>query len=276
MNNQQTHIISLGAGVQSSTMALMAALGEIDPMPTAAIFADTQGEPRSVYDWLDWLESELPFPVHRVTAGDLAVDSLELITSKGGQLYAKTYLPVFTRDETGTIGKIRRRSCTADYKIEPIRKLQRQLGEVKRGEKEIRVVSWIGISLDEATRMKPAHDPWVENRWPLIELRMHRRDCLDWMQAHGYPTPPRSACVYCPFHNDHEWRRLRDEEPDAFAAAVEFERRLQETKAASNNFRTTPFLHRSLVTLDKVDLSTPEDRGQLNLFENECEGMCGV
>ena len=32
-----THIISLGAGVQSSTMALMAACGELMPMPVAAI-----------------------------------------------------------------------------------------------------------------------------------------------------------------------------------------------------------------------------------------------
>ena len=40
--NEPLHIISLGAGVQSSTMALMAACGEITPMPTAAIFADTQ------------------------------------------------------------------------------------------------------------------------------------------------------------------------------------------------------------------------------------------
>ena len=34
-------VISLGAGVQSTTMALMAAHGEIGPMPDCAIFADT-------------------------------------------------------------------------------------------------------------------------------------------------------------------------------------------------------------------------------------------
>lgn len=45
--NEPIHIISLGAGVQSSTMALMAAAGEITPMPKCAIFADTQDEPES-------------------------------------------------------------------------------------------------------------------------------------------------------------------------------------------------------------------------------------
>ena len=36
------------------------------------------------------------------------------------------------------------------------------------------------------------------------------------------------------------------------------------------------FIHRDRVPLDQVDLSTAEDRGQLNMFNNECEGMCGV
>lgn len=38
--------LSLGAGVQSTTMALMAAHGEIGPMPDCAIFADTGWEPK--------------------------------------------------------------------------------------------------------------------------------------------------------------------------------------------------------------------------------------
>ena len=67
------NIISLGAGVQSSTMALMAAHGEITPMPDCAIFADTQWEPAAVYKHLEKLERALPFPVYRVTAGNRAV-----------------------------------------------------------------------------------------------------------------------------------------------------------------------------------------------------------
>ena len=51
-------IISLGAGVQSSTMALMAVRGEITPMPDCAIFADTGAEPQYVYEWLNWLEMQ--------------------------------------------------------------------------------------------------------------------------------------------------------------------------------------------------------------------------
>lgn len=62
--------LSLGAGVQSTTMALMAAHGLIEPMPDCAIFADTGWEPQAVYKHLDWLRSGvLPFPVHIVSAG---------------------------------------------------------------------------------------------------------------------------------------------------------------------------------------------------------------
>ena len=70
-------VISLGAGVQSSVMALMAAKGEITPMPDYAIFADTMAEPKAVYDWLDWLEEQLPFPVIRVSKGNLYEDIMD-------------------------------------------------------------------------------------------------------------------------------------------------------------------------------------------------------
>jgi len=53
-------------------------------MPDCASFADTMAEPASVYRWLDWLEPQLPFPVHRVSAGSLEKQTLDLITKKDG------------------------------------------------------------------------------------------------------------------------------------------------------------------------------------------------
>ena len=43
-------ILSLGAGVQSSTLLMKIYNGEIAPVD-AAIFADTGNEPKEVYDW---------------------------------------------------------------------------------------------------------------------------------------------------------------------------------------------------------------------------------
>ena len=56
LEDASLRVISLGAGVQSTALALIAAHGEIGPMPDCAIFADTQWEPQIIYDHLNWLE----------------------------------------------------------------------------------------------------------------------------------------------------------------------------------------------------------------------------
>lgn len=273
--SEPIHIISLGAGVQSSCMSLMAAAGEITPMPTAAIFADTQAEPASVYKWLDWLEKQLPFPVHRVTAGSIVEDTLTLrIREDNAGFYVHSGIPAFVRNPDGSDGMIPRQ-CTTSFKIEPIAKAVRQLAGIKRGQRTLAVIQWIGISLDEVSRMKEARDPWQKNRWPLVEASMNRHDCLRWMEAHGYPKPPRSACWFCPFKSDAEWLRLRSEEPQYFAKAVLYERAFSQLKRIAG-VNGSLFLHASRKPLSEVDFSTEEERGQMSLFNNECEGMCNT
>lgn len=273
------HVLSLGAGVQSSTLALMAAAGEVTPMPTVAIFADTQAEPPSVYAWLDWLEKQLPFPVHRVTAGDLASESVRLHTSKKtGNVYTKLLVPAYIANPDGGRGIFGRR-CTSDFKVLVIHKALKQLNLAKARVREIQVTQWIGISTDEAHRMKPSREAWSEHRWPLIEQGYSRQGCLEWMQQRGFPEPPRSACVFCPFHGDAEWARLKRDEPEQFARAVQFERELQESqtkRTGTARLRGVPYLHNSLIPLDQVRFGTLPERHQLSLFGNECEGLCGV
>jgi 3'-phosphoadenosine 5'-phosphosulfate sulfotransferase (PAPS reductase)/FAD synthetase len=72
-------VLSLGAGVQSTTVLLMSCRGVL-PKLDAAVFADTRWEPTEVYDHLDWLTEEAAkagIPVHRVTNGDLRQHTLE-------------------------------------------------------------------------------------------------------------------------------------------------------------------------------------------------------
>lgn len=272
------HLISLGAGVQSSTVALMASKGLIEPMPTAAIFADTQDEPASVMRWLDWLEPQLTFPVVRVTKGSLSKDSLRTRLSKGGDRYARRLIPAYVT-QPDTSPKMLGRSCTADYKLTQILAVCREIATVPRGCKVPMVTNWIGISTDEAHRaFKPPPKPWVLNRYPLIELGMNRSDCLDWMNQNGYPEPPKSACYYCPFHNDAEWLRLRDNEPEEFAKAVEFDKALRAVHDAderTNTLNGRVFLHRQCVPLDQVKFKH-DGQGAFDLWGSECEGLCGI
>ena len=58
MPDPTMRLLSLGAGVQSTVLALMAAEGTL-PGLDGAIFADTRWEPRRVYDHLDRLEKVL-------------------------------------------------------------------------------------------------------------------------------------------------------------------------------------------------------------------------
>ena len=270
------NIISLGAGVQSSTMALMAAHGEIGPMPDCAIFADTQAEPKSVYTWLDWLEKQLPFPVYRVTKGSLTDDSLVIHTSKkSGNAYIKSLIPAFVQQKNGNIGLLGRK-CTANYKVDMIMSKAKQIGQIKRGQKDVGIIQWIGISSDEAHRMKPSRVPWSKNIWPLIDKNMSRSDCLKWMSSHNYPPHPRSACVYCPFHSDAEWRRLKNDDPVEFSKAAQFEKNLQHAATQQTSLTGVPWLTRRCVPLEEIDFRNAEDAGQLSMFGNECEGMCGV
>jgi len=262
-------VLSLGAGVQSTTLALMAAYGEI-PAPDCAIFADTGWEPRAVYDHLDRLEARLPFPVYRVSAGNLREDVVKKAstTRSAGRFAA---VPWFTSG-----GGMVRRQCTAHYKIEPLAKKQRQLvGAVPRQRLPPECVHvLIGISTDEAHRMKPARNRWQRNVWPLIELSMSRAACQKWLQERQW-NAPKSSCIGCPYHSNAMWRDMRDNAPDEWADAVAVDKAIR-TSGALRGMRDQQFMHRSLKPLDEVDLRTSAEKGQPDLFGQECDGMCGV
>lgn len=267
INQPKLRVISLGAGVQSTTMALMAAYGEIDPMPDCAIFADTGWEPKSVYEHLDRLKKALPFPVHIVSTGNLRSDLINGNNTTGGRFAA---VPWFT--ENGGMGM---RQCTNEYKIIPIRKKLRELLGYQKGQRipAKTVEVWIGISTDEIQRMKDPRDKWQTHRWPLIDARMSRQQCVSWLKSQGWNSP-KSACIGCPYHSDAMWRDMRDNDPASWADAVEVDHAIRD---GGSKWRHKQFMHRSLKPLNEVDLSTPAERGQFEFgFIQECDGMCGL
>lgn len=256
----ELRVISLGAGVQSSTVYLLALAGELGKVD-AAIFADTGWEPAAVYEHLDRLEAEggERVPILRVSAGNIRD------TKRQKDFYDAPY---YLRNPDGSDG-MARRQCTHQLKIRPIRwALSELLAERGLSKTPGVVESLMGISLDEYRRVKDSDVAYVTNVYPLIERRWTRADCKKFLAEQGWQAP-RSACIGCPFHSNDEWRSLT---PDEFDDAVQFEREIQTTKAA---LRGTPFLHAARVPLDQVDLSTPEERGQLT-FDDECAGICGV
>jgi hypothetical protein len=263
------HIVSLGAGVQSSTMALMAACGEITPMPAAAIFADTQDEPQAVYTHLAWLRTVLPFPVIVGTAGKLSARLLDG--------YEGARQPFFLKN-----GSIQNRQCTREFKIRVIRREARKLitdDELResRAAKKPALIQWIGISTDEADRMKDSGVRYVMNYWPLLEegIRMSRADCIQWLRSHDYPIPPKSACKQCPFQPTERLVQLKTNSPAEWAELCAFDAALR-TPQNIARFRGEVYVHRTRMPLTEIDFDALTRKDQGELFTNECEGMCGV
>lgn len=264
-------VISLGAGVQSSVMAIMAAKGEF-PKPDCAIFADTGYEPKSVYNYLNLLKKIVKFPIYQVSKGNIKNDIINSI--KNNTKFPTA--PFFTQNAiTGKKGMLRRQ-CTFDYKISVIRKKLRELCNVgyrKRFPKDKYIEQWIGISTDEIQRMKPARDPYILNRHPLIEMNMSRQDCINWMKKNEFPLPEKSACIMCPYHNDAYWHFMKTERPSEFADAVQFDKNI---RTGAKNIKDNLFLHRSCKNLDEVEFDKKENDKQLDMFNNECEGLCSI
>ncbi|MFP4145882.1 MAG: hypothetical protein ACLFV3_12155 [Phycisphaeraceae bacterium] len=289
-------VLSLGAGVQSSTVLLMSVRGELPPLD-AAIFSDTQWEPPAVYRHLDWLAKQAQtagIAVHRVSAGNLRSDALRSEvrnSTRWASMPLYTFPPTGRRLADGTadprdVGMIRRQ-CTKEYKIVPVRQAIRRhvLGVSPRARVRAGAVElWMGISEDEITRMSRSSVQYIVHRHPLIEWvkgprrrlfpsGYNREDCLTWLHRHGYPEPPRSACIGCPFHSDEEWLAIKTD-PEAWADACAFDAAIRRR----DGHRGELYLHEACVPLDEVSLDhgSRSRRGGPGGFQQECVGVCGV
>ena len=272
-------ILSLGAGVQSSALALMIEKGEV-PMVDAAIFADVKGEPKAVYDWLAYLKTQITkFPIHTVTWRDLKQDILDAAEGKHKAFTA----PFFTKNIKTGKKRMLRRQCTSMYKILPVIQKVRELIGLKKGEKRkkgTKVEMLMGISKDEIVRMRINPIKYIQNVYPLVEKEMKRSDCLDWMKNNDYSKPPRSACTFCPYHSMKEWREIKkNKEEWEEVVAMDKAIRKQERFKNKNKDEFTEdelFLHSKCIPIDEIDFDEDDKQGDF-LFgmENECEGMCG-
>lgn len=243
-------VLSLGAGVQSTTLALMACEGRL-PKPDAAIFADTGWEPGAVYQHLNRLAAELDragIPLYRVTKGNLREDSIN-----PEHRYAS--VPYFVRNPDGSDG-MGRRQCTSEYKLAPInRKVRELLGaaapEFRRVPRGQVAEQWIGFSTDEIHRVSDKNGvSYLKPRYPLLEQGMSRKDCYRLLAARGWGSTVKSACIGCPFHGNAQWRKLRDESPEEWADAVEFDRAIRKGGSRGLPLNGEAFLHRSRIPLD--------------------------
>lgn len=283
------HVLNLGAGWQSTALYLMSLRRdepEFVPVFDYAIFADTQDEPEAVYTHLDWLRSLAGPPILVRTAGRLSDPLLESTAIPGGRFAS---IPCFTAEIEGQNLGITRRQCTREYKVDVIEKtIRRDIFGLAKGQKtgpDHAAIQYIGLSFDEpgriiSTQARFADHRWSSPRFPLWDLQMTRGDCHRYLAkvAPGRKIP-RSACVFCPYRSNAEWRNLRDDSPRDWDKAVAVDKaiRHQDSRCAKGLSHKL-YLHRSCLPLERAPIDSPESRGEQHVFgfARDCEGMCGL
>jgi len=256
MTQPTLRLLSLGAGVQSTTLLLLAAEGRIGPLD-GAIFADTGWEPAAVYRHLDRLEAEVAkpagIPIYRVSVGNIRRDALD-------PEHRFASMPLFVKNRDGGDG-MTRRQCSNEYKVVPIKKQVRKLLGYEHPTpvpKGVFVEQWIGFSTDEIGRVRDSDVRYAFHAFPLLGLGMSRADCVRYLTARGFGGTPKSACIGCPFHGNAQWRRMRDEQPQEWADAVDFDRAIRGGSARANAngkpLLGEAYLHRSRLPLDQAPI----------------------
>jgi len=259
-------VISVGMGIQSTALYLMSSMGEVE-RADAAVFSDPGAEHPETYkliDWvLEWQRKNNGIPLY-VVEKSLKDDILKGENSTGHKFAT---IPAFTKTKTGSA--ILRRQCTREYKVFPVMKKIRNIYGLKKHKRMPMTELWLGISTDEASRMKDSMFPRIVNRYPLVEKHLSRSDCLAWMQKKKFPMPIKSSCVFCPYQSDSQWKSLKENQPESFRLA---ERIDDAIRNVSKKGKEEPiYLHRQLKPLGQVDFGKQQD-----LFEDECEGYCGL
>lgn len=256
-------VLSLGFGIQSTALAVMAALGDIPPVD-AAIFSDTGWERELTYQVVDFY---VPWLRARGVPVFVLVPHLDIFSSHF--LLRRVSMPLYTSPVVGRPFGQLRRECTGDFKIEPVRRQIRSLlgvnscGRLPSGLVDL----LLGISVDEVERAAPSRVAFISHRFPLLDFRLSRQGCVAYLEERGLLVPPRSSCIGCPFHSHRDWQGLSSSER---VQAIRFDRAIRGLRGGSKGWSL--YVHSSCSPLDRA-LEFADM--QLELFPSvECSGGC--
>ena len=194
-------ILSLGAGIQSTALALLLDQDMLPgyAKPDAAVFADTKAEPEWVYKTVKDLSEILSYPVITTSYSDLEADTWATLRREGtrkrpAQTSESIFFDIPTYVGLDTTPHPTTRRCTETYKIAPIRKAVREAFGWP-----LKVDQYLGISVDEIVRVKPSRVKYITNIHPLVDQRWTRNDCQLYLTNHwSQISAGRSACLLLP------------------------------------------------------------------------------
>ena len=256
-NTAPAAVMNYGGGRQTTAMLILVARGLL-PRPDRIVIADTGREKTSTWDY----RSEVTEPLAQSLGMTIEIAPRRLayvdLYSHQGELL----LPAYTL--TGKLSAF----CSTEWKQRVVRRYLKEQHGIGSA------TAWIGYALDERQRYKPNKEdrtgPWYRS-FPLLDLNLTKRDCLQIITDFGLPIPPPSSCWMCPNMPNAEWLYVHDNYPADFERACQLDEAIREEDIANGG--TGVWLHESRVPLREADLTAPDRKDPIR----QCGlGMCFV
>ena len=207
-------VMSYGGGKQTVAMVTLVLEGKLQK-PDVIVMADTGREVQTTFEYLNRVVQ----PALKAIGLRVEIASHELATVDLFSENGKLLLPAFTTQNG--IGKLPT-YCSNEWKQRVIRRWLRE-----RGVNDTDV--WLGISLDEAERMKASGLNWYRHIYPLIEITpMHRSQCVTQIQKFGWEVPNKSRCYMCPNQSALAWKDLKRRNDGDFEKAAQLENEVRQ------------------------------------------------
>lgn len=191
------HILNLSGGKDSTALAVYMR----DRVPDMEyVFCDTGKELPETYEYLHKVEAYLGKPLVRLNA-DYSFDH---------------YLSMYS----GFLPSARMRWCTKNLKLKPF---ERYVGDDP-------IYSYIGIRADEQRDGYISKKPNITPVFPFKEDGITKADVFRMLDEVGLGLPDyyewrtRSGCYFCFFQRKSEWVGLKENHPDLFEKAKEYEK----------------------------------------------------
>jgi len=200
MEKQKT-FINIGLGVNSTAILALIKLGRLKFDNPYAVFADVGAEKPETYEYLKYLKKVSPLKIIVVKATN----------EKKGNLYQYC-------KKSKILPQRFMRWCTHRWKRSPLEKFRKS--KLKEDE-QFKIV--IGIAYDEKHRATR----WMSDEhssFPLIDLKMSRRDCINVIKEVGWKVPVKSGCWFCPFAPLEEFAQLKKNNRELYDELCEMEK----------------------------------------------------
>lgn len=269
-------ILSFGAGMQSTALALMScqnATAETPVFPLVpvyddVIFCDLGMEPPWVMKQVEFTrraceEAGIHFTVLK---SPLHEDFMQNFGER-----RTISIPWWTVKEDGHKSRMPR-NCTLDYKVNVISKYVRwellgyKKGQRLREEDKKAHEMHMGFSYEEKRRCKESPNPMFINRFPLVDMQLVRADNYAYIRDVWGLETKASACTFCPFHRNYFFQYLKENEQEEYRRLIEVDELLR-VKNPKPPMDSDLFISRSRKRI--ADLS-PEECN-----DAECFDYCG-